>query len=61
MKEELKFRQISRGFIVSSFAPGYPKMRRLACIYSDQFNNKHVKLDGKYKRLTMDHKYLPID
>lgn len=61
MKEELRFRQIGRGFVVSTFAPGFPKMRRLASVYSDQFNNKHVKIDGKYEPLTMGHKYLPID
>ena len=61
MSDRLKFKRVSRGFVISAFTPGFPKMRRLASIYSDQFNNKHVKVDGKYEPLTVGHKYLPID
>jgi len=61
MKQKLTFKRIGRGFVVSTFAPGFPKMRRLANVYRDQFNNKHVKVNGKYEPLTMMHKYLPVD
>ena len=40
MKEKLVFRRISKGFVVSSTAPGFPKTRRLTTVYTDQFNNK---------------------
>lgn len=60
-QEKLEFTRISRGFVISSFAPGLPKMRKLANLYRDQYNNKHVKVNGKYEPLTMSHKYLPID
>lgn len=61
MKEKLVFKRLSRGFIVFNSAPGFPRMRRLTSLYKDQFNNKHVKLDGRYEPLCSSHKYLPID
>jgi hypothetical protein len=59
--EKLKFREAGRGFIVTKAVTGMPQGRKLAKTYLDQFNRRHVQIDGNIELLRDHHCYLGAD
>ncbi|MDK9707666.1 MAG: hypothetical protein OEL83_11515 [Desulforhopalus sp.] len=59
--EKLQFREVGRGFIVTKAVSGMPQGRKLAKTYLDQFNRRHVQIDGNIELLKEHHCYLGAD
>ena len=60
-ENNLQFREIGKGFIMTSPVGDMPKGRRLVTAYSDQHNRSYILMNGTYEPLTDQHRYLAVD
>ena len=59
--QQLYFRELGRGFIVTSSTPGLPVGRRLVKTYADQLNRKYFLIEGRYEPLKPQHNFLAAE
>ena len=60
-KEELRYQEAGKAFIVCPPINGIPAGRRLAKAFRDQFNRLHVMVNGEMELVTEDHAFLRAD
>ena len=57
----LKFREIGKGCIMSPANDDMPVGRRLVTAYADQHNSSYILMNGTYESITEQHRYLAAD
>ncbi len=60
-QDNLRLRQVGRGFIVCNDGEGGVIGRRLARTYLDQNDRTYVEVNGQLELLTEQHNYLAVD
>jgi len=58
---KLKLREAGKGFIIAKTVEGMPHGRKLAKTFLDQFDRRHVQIDGNIELVSDHHCYLGVD
>jgi hypothetical protein len=57
----LRFREAGKGFIIAKSAEGMPQGRKLAKTFFDQYDRRHVQIDGNIELVSEQHHYFGAD
>lgn len=60
-ENNLRFREIGKGFIMTPATHDMLRGRRLITAYADQYNRSYILVNGKYELITEQHSYLAVD
>jgi len=58
---KLRLREVGKGFILAKTIEGMPQGRKLAKTYLDQYDRRHVQINGNIELVTECHRYLGAD
>lgn len=60
-RQQLRFREIGKGFISRTPGPDVMPGMRLTTTYVDQYERRYIQVDGSYELITEEHSFLAAD